>query len=244
MYGGRHMTGRGRSTKRRAPALGRAAAIAGVALSLIVAGCQNRNEDAKTEGSPSSGGTSGQAGALPIGPAAGEQGAAAARVAIEARPEPPLFNAVRKRDARGAEALLDGGADANATDGIGRTALHSASFHDRGPVAELLIDRGANIHAKDTDGLSPLHAAALADNRALATLLIDRGADINARTNLGLTPLHLASATGQNQMLRLLIDRGARIDAQDSDGGTPLFYATRNGHSATVTLLQAKDGKK
>lgn len=225
----------------------RAACLAAAALLLALAACQNRNEDTKAEGSARQGvATAKPESVSPPGQdtGAGAPGTAIVPVVAEPRPEPPLFAAVRKRDIRTAESLLDAGADANATNVTGRTALHSASFHDRGAVAELLISRGANVDARDTDGLSPLHAAALADNRALAMLLIDRGADINARTKLGLTPLHLASATGQNQMLQLLIDRGARVDAQDSDGGTPLFYASRNGHAATVALLQAREGKK
>ena len=49
--------------------------------------------------------------------------------------------------------LLDKGADINAKDKVGWTALHSASFKGHTEVVKVLLDKGADINAKGADGM-------------------------------------------------------------------------------------------
>jgi ankyrin repeat protein len=53
---------------------------------------------------------------------------------------------------RGSVALSDKGADIEAKDNIGGTALHQAAMHRHEVLVQLLLKKGADIEAKDKDG--------------------------------------------------------------------------------------------
>ena len=156
---------------------------------------------------------------------------------------PPLSVAVRKGNLKAVESLLAAGADVNAADILGRTALHVACFYNRKQIAELLIAHGADVKARDSDGLTPLHAAVLAANPEIATLLLAKGADVNAQTETGMTPLHLTAAIGGYRLAKLLIAHGADVNLKDKYGRTPRFYAARNEHAETAALIKKSGGK-
>ena len=87
---------------------------------------------------------------------------------------------------------LAAGADVNAKDSAGGTALHGAVFRGSKEVAELLISNGADVNAKDKYGRTPLHEAAYWDHKEIVELLITKGADVNAKRKGGETPLDQA----------------------------------------------------
>jgi uncharacterized protein len=58
-----------------------------------------------------------------------------------------------------AEVLLDAGADVNARDARGRTALHAAAARGYNDVVKYLVERGAALDAADADGMKPVDAA-------------------------------------------------------------------------------------
>ena len=61
--------------------------------------------------------------------------------------------ALQHPDTAKVRALVDAGANVNARDELGGTALHVAvNFRGEPDVIRLLIDRGANVNAPDTDG--------------------------------------------------------------------------------------------
>jgi ankyrin repeat protein len=86
--------------------------------------------------------------------------------------------------------LLDSGADVNAIDADGETALHSAC--DEEEIAALLLRRGANVIAA-TKGYTPLHAAAQFGSVGVARMLLRAGAELNAKDDNGRTPLAYAA---------------------------------------------------
>jgi len=126
--------------------------------------------------------------------------------------------------------LLSNGANIEAVDNKGRTALYYASGSLK--TIEFLVKHGANIKAKDNDGSTALHSAAARFGSSKETVrwLVKLGADVNARDNDGRTALHSAAARfGNRDILKWLVKHGADVNARDNDGRTAL-------HSAAATF--------
>lgn len=145
----------------------------------------------------------------------------------------PLHFAVLGADISVIEALLDRGADLEAVNDEGMTALHFASgLPDARPdVVGLLLERGANANAQDDLGITPLH---FANDTLIVALLLNYGADVNRKTNDGYTRLHEADAA----LAALLLEHGADVNAVADDGYTPLFYAARTNADSVALLLE------
>ena len=71
-----------------------------------------------------------------------------------------------------AEALIDAGADVNATGFASQTPLHSAANIE---IVELLISKGADVNATDRYGNTPLDEAIDYENTKTADLLRKHG---------------------------------------------------------------------
>ena len=67
--------------------------------------------------------------------------------------------------------LLGMGADVNAADATGQTALHAAATQGMPSVVKLLVEHGAKVDVKSTKGITPADAAAAAQAPAVAELL-------------------------------------------------------------------------
>ncbi len=152
----------------------------------------------------------------------------------------PVADAAMRGDAEMVRALLQQGADANAAQGDGMTALHWAAERADTAIAEMLIYAGANAEATTRIGAyTPLHVASRAGNGAVVELLLTYGVspDIPTATT-GATPLHLAAVSGNAEVVRLLLERGADVDAREAEWGqTPLIFAAAQNRSAAVAVL-------
>lgn len=73
------------------------------------------------------------------------------------------------------DALLDAGADVDAEDLRGETALASAAFMDRYDAAALLLERGADAHSTNGDGVTPRQWAERQGNARIVELLSEAG---------------------------------------------------------------------
>ena len=87
----------------------------------------------------------------------------------------PLFLAAGEGRLDAVCYLLDQGADANARDGRGRTALTEAAFNGNASVIKELILRGANVNAVSDEGTA-LDVAAQASRSAAIDILKHYGA--------------------------------------------------------------------
>lgn len=72
--------------------------------------------------------------------------------------------------------LLDKGANVNATDDKGVTALMLASRNGRHEIVKDLVERGAEINFKDKDGVTALMLASRGGHREVKKLLQRAGA--------------------------------------------------------------------
>jgi ankyrin repeat protein len=155
-----------------------------------------------------------------------------------------VFTAARDGDLQTMQALLAQGADVNATNDRGATALHVAADAGRTEVARFLLDHGAAVNVKDKKGYMALHWASSRAHLDVARLLLDRGAAVNAESGRGeghinWTPLTLAVDANSLELARLLLDRGADPNIPDDDSGiAPLVLAAmRNERSQIFRLL-------
>ena len=154
----------------------------------------------------------------------------------------PVADAAMQNDLAMVRSLVQHGADVNAAEGDGMTALHWAAEHGNRDLASFLVGAGASVRAVTRIGAhTPLHVAAKAGNPQVARVLIDAGADVSALTTTGAAPLHFAAASGNREIIALLLDRGAGVDVREPQWGqTPLMFATAAGRTDAVRLLLAR----
>ncbi|WP_161493781.1 ankyrin repeat domain-containing protein [Nitrosospira lacus] len=135
--------------------------------------------------------------------------------------------------------LLEQGANVDARDDDGKTALMKAVTHGRILIMQTLLDAGADINAQEKGGSTALRMAAWDDTKApIVKILLARGADPNLADNVGQTPLILASASRNIDIVRALLDKGADANARDAKGSTALMGASR-AETDAVELLRA-----
>src|SRR3954453_11504989 len=123
----------------------------------------------------------------------------------------PLMYAVLYGEADDVRLLLEAGAEPNARNEVGATALMWAA--DDLDKTRLLLRAGADPNARSDDGRTPLLVATTwPQSTDVVKLLLDRGANPSAVVNSyrgPLTPLRLAAEAGHEAAVRLLLDRGA-----------------------------------
>lgn len=150
-----------------------------------------------------------------------------------------LVSAVKSGRTDTIRALLTHGADVNAAEPDGMTALLWAAHLDNVAVLEQLIGAGANVNVSTRYGVTALGEAARLGNVAMVRALLKAGATPNvAVLGDGETPLMRAAQSGQEEAVRLLLDSGARVNAREAlRGTTALMYAAVDDHVAVAKLL-------
>ncbi|KAK3269039.1 hypothetical protein CYMTET_22493 [Cymbomonas tetramitiformis] len=168
--------------------------------------------------------------------------------------------------------LVDKGAEVDAEDGKGRTALTVALAFGQEAAARALLEAGAGVNAGT--GRRPLHAAA---EKGMVEMLIElagKGVEVDAEDREGRTaltvalafgqegaaralleagagvnagtgqrPLHAAAMKGMEEMVRELVEKSTEVDAEDGEGRTALTVALAFGQEAAArALLEAGAG--
>ncbi len=119
--------------------------------------------------------------------------------------------------------LLASGADPNATDESGWTALmYAAELDPDDHAVRLLLDAHANVNQTSQHGDTALMIAV--HNGWPSDALLRAGADINAQNADGVTPLMLIAQHGRLEELKEAIAAGAKVSTKDNAGRTALDY--------------------
>jgi hypothetical protein len=149
-----------------------------------------------------------------------------------------LIKAVSKGDTPTARVLLAKGADVQARDAIGRTALMYAAENGDPTTVQMLLIHGADVNTRDWQGWTALiYAAENGDLSTVQTLLANK-ANVNARSEgSGWTALMSAASRGHLLVVQALLARGAEANARDKDDETALLMAVQQGQTAVVQAL-------
>ncbi len=160
-------------------------------------------------------------------------GAGAAGAGLDA----PLVDAVRQGDAAAVRAALDAGAEVDARQPDGATALHWAARLDRVDLAQVLLAAGGDPTAANAFDVTPLSLAAVNGSTEMIAALLAAGADPNATMAGSETVLLTAARTGRTGAVRALLDHGADVNAAQAAGQTALMWAAAEGHVETMQAL-------
>lgn len=149
----------------------------------------------------------------------------------------PLADAAEQHDEDTMRDLLDGGADVNAVQVDGMTALHWAAYYDDLSTVEFLVDHGAEVNSENRYGVPPLSLACTNGNGEIVKLLLDAGANPNAELQGGETVLMTAARTGRLEPVQALIAAGADVNATEREQQTAVMWAAAEGHAEVVQAL-------
>ena len=118
----------------------------------------------------------------------------------------------RRGDVETARRLLEAGADIDARDQHGQTALMNAAHAGQVDLVRLLVERGADLNVTAKYNLSALMLALIGRHIDVERLLIEAGADVILRSSANFgsqTALGLAEASGEEEIVQMLRARGA-----------------------------------
>ena len=138
------------------------------------------------------------------------------------------------------ELLLTEGAEKNARDRWGNTALQDAINHNQGPVIQLLVQWKSELNMNNAAGR--LCDAASAGDLETLKLVLEHGVDPNVGDYDARTALHLSAAEGQDKAVQYLIAKGADVNVKDRWGATPLQDAVQSGHLQVAEQILSRGG--
>lgn len=153
----------------------------------------------------------------------------------------PIADAAMTADRARVEALLKSGADVNAAQGDGMTALHWAAAKNDGALAQALLGAGADVKAVTRiAATTPLGLAAESGSATVVRALIAAGADVNIADKAGTTPLMLAAGAGHADAVNALLAAGADVNAAERQmGQTALMFAAAYNRVEALKALVA-----
>ncbi|MCH8812506.1 MAG: ankyrin repeat domain-containing protein [Gemmatimonadetes bacterium] len=163
-------------------------------------------------------------------------------LAAHAQSAPPIIEALKAGDLETARTLIAEGADVDAPQGDGATALHWAAHRNDLDAATLLIEAGADVNTANTLGATPLWLAAINGSAPMVERLLDAGANPNVSLKMGETPLMTAARSGDVETVELLLEHGADVNAVEHERGqTALMWAVAQQHASVARVLIDSD---
>jgi ankyrin repeat protein len=151
----------------------------------------------------------------------------------------PVAAAAMQGDTASVRTLLRGGADVNAAQPDGMTALHWTALENDLETMDVLLYAGATPEVLTRVGAyTPLHLASSRGHAAAVARLVAAGSKVGPVTATGVQPLHLAAQAGNVDAVKSLLDGGADINAKDkTHGRTPLIFAASQDRVDALKLL-------
>ncbi len=172
----------------------------------------------------------------------------------------PLDGAAFAKDLPVLRTLLFEGANINAQNNEGWTALMWATYSNSDEGVKVLLSAGANPNLRVDDSYNgndfemtmatPLMWETQRGNAKMAALLLAHGADPNIVNRDGATTLVLLAQSHPSAfnadragIARMLLAHGANVNARTKNGNTALKWARAKGNAAMIQLLQNAGAK-
>uniref|UniRef100_A0A672JHP8 Serine/threonine-protein phosphatase 6 regulatory ankyrin repeat subunit C-like n=1 Tax=Salarias fasciatus TaxID=181472 RepID=A0A672JHP8_SALFA len=153
----------------------------------------------------------------------------------------PLHAAAHSGNVAGLQLVLDQGAEVNAVDKRGSSALMVAASCGQTSAVEFLLHKAKpDLTLVDVNNNTALHLACSKGHEMCALLILGEIADsslINARNNALQMPLHIAARKGLATVVQVLLSRGAAVMAVDEEGHTPALACAPNKNVADCLAL-------
>jgi len=139
------------------------------------------------------------------------------------------------------ELLLSKGADPNAEDSVGSTALQLAASRGGPLAAAPLLKAKIDIDHQDSMGYSAVLNAAHYGQPEVFSLLVKQKASLKLRTKEGKNAMHLCTQHQRSAVLQLLMDTEAfsLMEEKDGTGATPLDVAKEMRNPEILAFMSA-----
>ncbi|WP_419770015.1 MAG: ankyrin repeat domain-containing protein [Candidatus Marinarcus sp.] len=115
-----------------------------------------------------------------------------------------LHDAIRAKDFKIAELLINTGSKLNVKDKYGYTPLHLTAIFNEDKTAELLIQKDAIVDNVDRYGDTPLIDSTRNDFNNISRIMVCAGIKVDVADKNGITPLHYASKNNNLYLAQLL----------------------------------------
>lgn len=133
--------------------------------------------------------------------------------------------------------LLSVGADVNAKNEDGVSALSYAADRGHMDIVKILLANNADVNSRSNIGSTPLINAAYMGHTEIVEMLIVNGANVNAQSKEGIAALMNAAAFGYKEIAEMLLAHGGDVNAFDKKGLCALWNAISDGHADIVEVL-------
>lgn len=147
-----------------------------------------------------------------------------------------LLQAAASNDAAAVGELLRQGADIEARDTRGRSALLLATHNAAIDAARMLIEAGADVNAKDDIEDSPYLYAGAEGPLEILRMTLAHGADLGSVNRYGGTALIPAAHHGHVDIVRELLGTEIDIDHVNNPGWTALLEAIILGDGGPIYI--------
>ncbi|GLC70734.1 hypothetical protein PLESTF_001027700 [Pleodorina starrii] len=131
-----------------------------------------------------------------------------------------LHDAAKHGDLEAATKFIEEGADVNALNDRGISALGVAVGFNRLEVVQLLIAKGGDLSFRDPKKNTLMHYAAGYGRLAIAKALLAAGAELDAKNDADQTPVDVAKLNKERDMAKFLEEKGAAAAAASKPAET------------------------
>lgn len=151
--------------------------------------------------------------------------------------EEMVFEAIKQRDVRKVQILLDKGCDIDYIGDKELTFLMLAVSFGYTEIVKLLLENNSNVDLQDRDGNNALMMASCLGYNSIVHLLLQQNPVLNNQNNEGMTALMLAACNGKENIVGQLLKEGACTDLTNLDGKTAWTFAMDHGYPRIAELL-------